>query len=89
MKIKHGFTLIETIVVIAIMSIIFAFLFVNFRGRENNRELENNALLVLDGLKRLQTMALAGETINGISPQYYFLKISNCSSGCSNYQLLA
>ena len=85
----RGFTLIEIIVVIAIMSAMFAFLFVNFRGKDNIRFLDNKANTILSDLQRLQTMSLSGELVNGLSPKYYFLRFSGCDSGCSNYQLEA
>ncbi|MFA4871805.1 MAG: type II secretion system protein [Patescibacteria group bacterium] len=90
MKNKIGFTLIETIVVIAIMSAMFAFLFVNFRGKDDIRFLDNKANTILSDLQRLQTMSLSGELVDGQSPKYYFFKFTNCATdGCTGYQLAA
>ena len=58
-----GFTLIEIIVVIAIIAFFSTFLIIGFRGNEKQRAINNAALSVVDGLKRMQTMAFSGSLV--------------------------
>lgn len=80
---KSGFTLIELMIAIAIFSILMTVSVVTLNSGDKNRELKNSALLVLGGIKQMQTMALGGEAINGIVPDYYLIKILKCGSNCS------
>lgn len=84
MKSSRGFTLIEILVVIAITGVMFAFLVVNFQGNQNVRDIKSDGLLLLDGIKRMQTMALAGSNSAGRSPVYYEFLANVCPlTGCS------
>lgn len=84
-----GFTLIEIMVVVAIIGIFSTFSIVNFRLNEKQQQIRNDALLVVDGIKRMQTMAFSGELVNGESPIDYRFNISNnCDSNCF-YSLFA
>jgi prepilin-type N-terminal cleavage/methylation domain-containing protein len=88
-KNKKGFTLAEMMIVIAIIGIFSSMTIVNFRGNEKVREVDNQALLLLDGIKRIQTSSLSGRTIEGDTVSAYRFEINKCfSSGCS-YSLLA
>ncbi|MEK7653087.1 MAG: type II secretion system protein [Patescibacteria group bacterium] len=81
--IKNGFTLIEILVVIAIIAFFSTFLIVGFRGNEKQRAINNAALSVVDGLKRMQTMAFSGSLVDSLTPVSYNFLIGNCSSNCS------
>lgn len=77
-----GFTLIEILIVIALIGIFATFLVVSFNKKEGARELKNNALLVIDGIKRAQTMALSGQKINGAALEAYVFSIETCGGNC-------
>lgn len=66
-----GFTLIELIVVIAIIGFFSSFLLINFRSNQKVTEVRQQALLVIDLIKRAQTMALSGQTVDGVKPVGY------------------
>ena len=85
---QSGFTLIELMIVISIIGIFSALTIVNFRGNEKTREMNNQALLLLDGISRMQTSALSGTIINGQVPIAYRLLIDKCLANCS-YNLSA
>ncbi len=68
---KGGFTLIELIVVIAIIGFFSSFLLINFRSNQKESEVRQQALLVIDLIKRAQTMALSGQLVEGVSQVSY------------------
>jgi prepilin-type N-terminal cleavage/methylation domain-containing protein len=70
-KIKNGFTLIELIVVIAIIGFFSSFLLINFRSNQKVAEVRQQALLVIDLIKQTQTMALSGQLVDGARPVGY------------------
>jgi prepilin-type N-terminal cleavage/methylation domain-containing protein len=70
-KTKNGFTLIELMVVIAIIGFFSSFLLINFRSNQKVAEVRQQALLVIDLIKRAQTMALSGQTVDGERPVGY------------------
>lgn len=80
---KSGFTLIELMIAIGIFSLLMTLAVVNLNSNDKSRDLRNNALLVLEGIKQAQTLALGGELIGAIVPDYYNFKINQCSSDCS------
>lgn len=81
-KKNRGFTLAELMIAISIISIFSALTIINFRGNEKNRAMNNQALLLLDGLSRLQTSALSGKIINGQVPTAYRLMVAKCPTDC-------
>src|SRR3989339_140628 len=81
---RKGFTLIEILVIVAIVGIFSGFLVINFSAGNKIRDVKNAALLVVDGIKRMQTMALAGEVIDGKVPLAYQ---ASFSSGLSKFNL--
>lgn len=85
---KKGFTLAEMMIVIVIIGIFSSMTVINFRGNEKRRELDNQALLLLDGIKRIQTSSLSGRLIGGQVVSSYIFRISRCSSSCE-YELVA
>jgi len=84
---QHGFTLIELLVIIAVIGIMSTIMFVNFRDGQAKTDIREDGFLILDGLKRMQTMSLAGELVEGSIPLEYEFFIDNCASGCSSYTL--
>lgn len=68
---ESGFTLIELIVVIAIIGFFSSFLLINFRSNQKVSEVRQQALLVIDLIKRAQTMALSGQLVEGVRPVGY------------------
>lgn len=83
-KSRDGFTLIEILIALAVMGILFLLLIINFRQNQNSKDIRNDALLVLDGVKRVQTMSLSGQINNDQSPTSYEFLLTTCSldSGC-------
>jgi len=75
---EKGFTLAELMIVIAIIGIFSSLTVVNFRGNEKVREMDNQARLLLDGVKRMQTSALSGKIISDQVPIAYILEINKC-----------
>lgn len=68
---QNGFTLIELIVVIAIIGFFSSFLLINFRSNQKVSEVRQQALLVVDLIKQAQTMALSGQLVEGVKPIGY------------------
>jgi len=78
-----GFTLIEMMIVISIISIFSSMTVINFRANEKSKELDNQALILLDGIKKTQTSALAGKLIDDELPVAYRIEVAPCLSNCS------
>ncbi|OGY44143.1 MAG: hypothetical protein A3B89_03290 [Candidatus Buchananbacteria bacterium RIFCSPHIGHO2_02_FULL_40_13] len=81
-KNNNGFTLAEMMIVIAIIGIFSSLTIINFRGQAKVRELNSQALLLLDGLKRMQTSSLTGQMVAGEVPTAYLFEINDCPSDC-------
>ncbi|MFA5029199.1 MAG: prepilin-type N-terminal cleavage/methylation domain-containing protein [Patescibacteria group bacterium] len=86
-KMTAGFTLIEILVVIAIMGALSSFLIINFRVNEDSRKFKNDSLLVMDGFKKAQTMALASQLVEGRAPVGYAVLLDDCSFGSCSYEI--
>jgi len=84
-----GFTLIELIIAIAIVGFFSSFMVVNFRANEKVRTFKNQAMLILDGVKKVQTMALSGTRFNGQLPKAYGFTIDACQPGNCRFNLVA
>jgi prepilin-type N-terminal cleavage/methylation domain-containing protein len=65
---KRGFTIIELLVAISIFIVVTGLVVANFRRGARSDELKIAAAGLANTLRRAQTMALAGETINGALP---------------------
>ena len=85
---QSGFTLIELLIVISIISIFSTMTIINFRGNEKTRDMNNQVLLLLDGIIRMQTSALSGRIIDNKVPTSYLLLVDRCLADCS-YNLSA
>ncbi len=86
---KNGFTLIELLIVVAITGIMSSFAVINFSVNSQRRDLANEALKVLDGLKQTQTLALSGQQNNGLVTESYKFKIGACESSACSYNIIA
>lgn len=68
---KKGFTLVELLVVISIISIISGVMVVNFRTSEQTNKLQRSAQQVVQGLRKAQGMALFSSEHGGEVYDYY------------------
>lgn len=75
-----GFTLIEMLVVISIIGMLSALTMVNYKERENKSRTEAQAQKFASILKQAQSMALAGETVEGVRPTGFGIYIINSTS---------
>lgn len=80
---KRGFTLIELLVAIAIFFILTSFVVIKYWDNEGLRYLRGDAQMLTDDLQKIQNMALAGESVNDVLPDYYNLYFKSCESDCS------
>ena len=78
----------ELMIAISIIGIFSTLTIINFRGNEKNKEINNQALLLLDGISRMQTSALSGRIIDNKVPTSYLLLVDRCLADCS-YNLSA
>jgi len=71
-KNRRGFTLIEMLAIIAIISIISGSLIVNWRKNEKKYEVQYTAQGIVQNLRRAQDMALSGKKYPGedVPPAY-------------------
>lgn len=68
---KSGFTIIEMLVVTAIIVIISAFMAVNFRKGEEGHKLQRSAQLIVQSIRRAQNMAISSTQHLGDVPPAY------------------
>lgn len=73
----------EILVVISIISMFSSLLIANYRRDEKSRQLKNNSLLVLDGIKKAQTLSFSGREVNGQYPSSYSFVLNSCVGNCS------
>jgi prepilin-type N-terminal cleavage/methylation domain-containing protein len=84
---KGGFTIVEMMTVIFIMSILSTIVVASYRNNEEARNLKLQAQLAVDGLERAQNYALTGSTVNGnqIPVAYQFI-VKQCFEEIDNCQ---
>ena len=87
-KDRTGFTIIEMMTVVFIMSILSTIVVAGYRNNEEARHLKFQADLLVDGLERTQSFALAGSIVNDQIPLGYRFKVSSCNDNCE-YQIFA
>ncbi len=77
----HGFTLIEVLIVVAIIGIVSAMILVTFSGQRQTRNLERAAREVLATLREAQNYALSGRA-GAISENntYYGVQIASATA---------
>jgi len=68
---RQGFTLIEALVMIAVISSISAILIVNWRKSEKKYQLQRTAQEVVQNIRKVQNMALSGTESNDLLPDSY------------------
>lgn len=68
---KRGFTLVEVLVVIAIITIISGVMVVNFRQSEQGSKLQRSAQQTIQGIRKAQNMALSSMEHEGQVYDYY------------------
>lgn len=68
---NRGFTLVEALVVIAIISIISGFIVINFRHGEEGNKLQRSAQQVVQSIRKAQNMALSSVEYEGTIYDYY------------------
>jgi prepilin-type N-terminal cleavage/methylation domain-containing protein len=82
---KSGFTIIEFIVVIAIITIISGFMVVNFRKGEGTNKLLRVSQQVVQGIRESQNMALSSSEQTGQIYDYYGVHFNKVSMPGSFY----
>lgn len=85
---RSGFTLAELMIVIAIVGIFSGLTIINFRGNSWSKEINNQALLLFNGVKTIQTASLSGRIIDSQVPVAYRFSLSSCVANCQ-YSLQA
>ncbi len=84
---KKGFTLSEIMVAIGLIGIFASFSVINLRGGDRERGVRNEAMKVIDGVKKIQTMALAGKSVDGETPRKYIFQLAGCKD-CTIFSLV-
>lgn len=88
LKLQIGFTILELVVVMAIIVILIVLFLTNFRGFENKSALEGEADKISSVLKQAQVLSLTGQLAGSPPTRYsYGVRISECTSGSCTYIL--
>lgn len=77
---QSGFTLVESLVVIAITVLIVGIGFLSYRNVQNRQRVVESAQLLTQAVRRAQGMALEAQSYNGIVPNGYGIYFSADSS---------
>jgi len=86
-KMKNsGFTLMELMVAISILSLLTTFVVANYSSNEKERNLRQEAGKVLWSLEQAQNMSLTGEVFDNFVPDSYEWQIKDC--GINNCTVL-
>ena len=68
---SKGFSIVEMLIVIAIMGVVGGALVANYRGGQRDSNLRNSAEELVGVLRRTQSYALSGFQFEGLSPDNY------------------
>ena len=79
LKKQLGFTLMELMVAVSIMSLLTTFVVANYSSNEKERNLRQEAGKVLWSIEQAQNMSLTGEVFGGFIPDSYEWQIKNCA----------
>jgi len=71
LKFQQGFTLVELIVVITILSILIGYVTINLTGARNSASIETTSISLLTDIKAQQIKAMTGETQGGTTNDSY------------------
>ena len=80
---KSGFTIIELLVSIAVFLILTSIIVVNYLGNNDLRYLRSDAQMLVDDIQNIQNMALTGESVDDILPDYYNIYFKTCTTNCT------
>lgn len=81
MQKQKGFTIIELIVVIAIMGVISTLFLVNYNGQRGPRNLKLAQNLLVTNIRKTQSYILSAKTINSnLTARYYQVRIDKNSN---------
>lgn len=83
---ERGFSVLELMVVAAIMAILFTLVIANFRGFQNRNTFDAEAEKIVSVIRQAQTWSLTGQTVAG-QRYFYGLNLGVCSSNNCNYYL--
>ncbi len=83
---NRGFTVLELMMVSAIMAALLALFLANFHGFENRTTLESEADKLVSVLKQAQILSLTGQTV-GSTRYNYGVHLAECPSGSCRYIL--
>ncbi len=81
-RMNRGFTLMELIVVIAIMGLMATFIVANFAAKRAERDLLIAQNEIITNIRKLQSYSLSSRTLSGgQAVQYYLMKLSTTGTG--------
>lgn len=82
---KKGFTIIELLIVIAIVSVLSGIMVVNFRKGEAGTKLQRSAQQIIQSIREVQSMALSSAEYGGVVYNYYGVYFNKQSMSTSYY----
>jgi len=83
---NKGFTVLELLVVIGIITAMMTLFLVNFKDFDSKATLENETEKIVSILKEAQLYALTGQTFGGVRYNYG-LQLNECVPGSCNFYL--
>ena len=89
---KKGFTLVELMVVIAIIALISVIVFANYREGEKQFSLQRSVHKLAQDIRRAQNMAMAAKEYSGCSTGYkygYGIRLTTAGAETGHYILFA
>lgn len=82
---NKGFSLVEVLVVIAVIGILSGILVINFRESSDINKLQRSAHKVVQGIREAQNMSLSSTEVNGEVYNYYGVYFNKSSLPTSLY----